>query len=85
MYHLGKISIPQSEIVNVISESHTPLISGYFGAGKIVIQLQKFCYWPRMNDTVPNYVKGCAIFTTSNPSNRKSGLYTQVSVHSHPS
>ena len=57
LYHLGKICIPQSERVHVIREAHTSLILGHFGVGKIVAQLQKFCYWPRMNDTVSKYVK----------------------------
>ena len=46
LYHLGKICIPQSEIVHVIREAHTSLISRHFGVGKIVERLQKFCYWP---------------------------------------
>ena len=47
-YHLGKLCIPQTKIVNIIQEAHTSLISGHFGVGKIVSQLQRFCYWPRM-------------------------------------
>ena len=58
LYHLGKIGIPQSERVHhVIREAHTSLISGHFGVGKPIAQLQKFCYWPQMNDTISKYVK----------------------------
>jgi len=36
LYHLGKLSIPRDERVNIIREAHTSLISGHFGVGKIV-------------------------------------------------
>ena len=44
LYHLGKICISQSERVHVIREAPASFISEYFGVGKIVAQLQKFCY-----------------------------------------
>jgi hypothetical protein len=84
LYHLGKICIPQSERVHVIREAHTSLISGHFGVGKTIAQLQKCCYWPRMNKTVSKYVKSCVMCATSKPSNRKLGLYTPLSVPSCP-
>ena len=84
LYHLGKICIPQSERVHVIRESHTSLISGYFGVGKTVARLQRYCYWPHMNATSSKYVKGCIMCATSKPGNRKLGLYTQLLVPSHP-
>ena len=56
LYHLGKICILQCERVHVIREAHTSLIPGHFGVGKVVAQLQNFCYWPRMNNTVSKYV-----------------------------
>ena len=71
-----------SERVHVIREAHTTLILGHFGVGKIVAQLQKFCYWPRMIDTMSKYVKGCVMCATSKPSNRKLGLYTPLLVPS---
>ena len=68
----------------MIREAHTSLILGHFGVGKIVAQLQKFCYWPRMNDTVSKYVKGYVMCAASNPSNRKLCLYTPLPIPSHP-
>ena len=85
LYHLGKFCIPRDERVNVIREAHTSLISGHFGVGKIVAQLQQYCYWSRMNDTVSKHIKGCVLCSTSNPSNRKLGLYTPLLVPSQPS
>jgi hypothetical protein len=65
LYHLGKLCIPQTERVNIIREAHTSLISGHFGVSKTVAQLQRFCYWPRMHETVSRYIKGCTMCATS--------------------
>ena len=60
--------MPQSERVHVIREVHTSLISGHFGVGKTVAQLQKFLYWPQINETMSKCVKGCVMCATSKPS-----------------
>ena len=84
LYHLGKICIPQSERVHVIREAHNSLTSWHFGVGKIVVELQKFCYWYQMNDTMSKYVKECFMCATSNPRNKMLGLYTPLPVPSRP-
>jgi hypothetical protein len=84
LYHLGKLCIPRDERVNVIREAHTSLISGHFGVGKTIAQLQRYCYWPRMNETISKYIKGCVMCATSKPSNIKLGLYMPLLVPSQP-
>jgi hypothetical protein len=84
LYHLGKLCIPQGERINIIREAHSSLIAGHFGVGKTVANLQRFCYWPRMNESVSRYVRGCSLCATSKPSNRKLGLYTPLPVPSRP-
>lgn len=76
LYDLGKLCIPQIERVNIIREAHTYLISGHFGVSKTIVQLQRFCYWPWMNEMVSRHIKGCTMCATSKPSNRNIGLYT---------
>ena len=71
LYHRGKLCIAQSERVHGIREAHTSLIARHFGVGKTIAQLQKFCYFPQMNDTVSKYVKGCVMCATSKPNNIK--------------
>ena len=58
---------------------------GQFGVSKTVAQLQRYCYWPKMHETVSRYVRGCTMCAKSKPSNRKLGLYTPLPVPSHPS
>jgi hypothetical protein len=44
--------------------------------------LQRYRYWPKMNESVSGYVQGCSLSATSKPSNRKLGLYTPLPVPS---
>jgi len=78
LYHCGKLCIPQIE-----REAPTSLISGHFGVSKTVAQLQRFYYWPEMNETISRYVRRCAMCAKRKPSNRKLGLYTPLLVPSH--
>jgi hypothetical protein len=69
LYHLGKLCIPQGERINIIREAHSSLIAGHFGVGKTVANLQRYCHWPKMNESVSIYVRGCSLCATSKPSN----------------
>jgi hypothetical protein len=82
LYHLGKLCIQQGERVNIIKETHSPLIAGHFGVGKMVANLQRYCYWPKMNGSVSRYARGCSLCATCKPSNIKLGLYTPLLVPS---
>jgi hypothetical protein len=84
LYHLGKLCIPQGERVNIIREAHSSLIVVHFGVGKMVANLKRYCYWPKMNEIVSRYVRGCSLCATSKPSNIKLGLYTPLPVPSCP-
>jgi hypothetical protein len=46
--------------------------------------LQGFCYWPQMKEIVTKYIKGCVMFSTCKPTNRKPELYSPLLVLSHP-
>ena len=41
--------------MHVIREAHSSCVSGNFGGGKIVALLQRYCYWPRMNETIHKF------------------------------
>ena len=84
LYHLGKLCIPQGERNNTTREANTSLISGHFGVGKTVANLQRYCYWPHMIDSVSIFIRGCYLCAISKPSNRKLGFYTPLLVPSCP-
>lgn len=50
----------------------------------MLAQLQRNCYWPRMNESVSRYVRECSLCVTSKPSNINLGFYTPLPVPSRP-
>jgi len=48
LFHLGKLCIPNGERNDIIREAHTSHILGYFVVGKTLANLQRYCYWPKM-------------------------------------
>jgi hypothetical protein len=84
LYHLGKLCIPWGERFNIIREAHSSLIAGHFGVGKTMANLQRYCYWPKMNESVSRYVRVFSLCATSIPSNIALGLYTPLPVPSRP-
>jgi hypothetical protein len=81
LYHLGKLCIPTSELVHAIREAHTYLVSGNFGVGKTMAHFQRFFYWTQMKEIVTKYVKGCVMFSTCKPTNRKLGYTHHFLFH----
>ena len=84
LFHLGKLCIPQGERLSVMRESHSSLISRHFRVIKTVAHLQRYCYWPRMIDSVSCFIRGCSMCATSKPSNRKLWFYMPLLVPSRP-
>jgi hypothetical protein len=84
LYNLGKLCIPQGERVNIIREVHSSLITGHFGVGKMMDNLQRHCYWPKINESVSRYVRGCSLCATSKSRNQKLGFYTPLPVPYRP-
>ena len=84
LYHLEKLCISKNEQAHVICEAHTSLIAGHFRVSKTLAHLQKYCYWPCMQETVTKYIKECVMCATSKPSNKKLGLYTPLPIPSRP-
>ena len=68
----------------MIREAHSSHIVGYFGIGKTLTHLQRYFYWPWMNETMSKYVRGCVMCSTSKPSNIKLGFYIPLPVPSRP-
>jgi hypothetical protein len=74
LYKLDKLCVPKGERLQLIREAHTSKVAGHFGVGKIVSNLQRYVYWPRMQEDVAQYIRGCILCCTSKPNNRKQGL-----------
>jgi len=50
LYHFNALCVPVDERIGLIRESHTSNISRYFGVGKTLYNLQRYVYWPKMQD-----------------------------------
>lgn len=68
----------------MIRETHSAHVSGHFGVGKTVAQLQRFYYWPRMNEKITKYIKGCVMCSPRKQNNKKLGLYMPLPFPSLP-
>jgi hypothetical protein len=72
--------VPKGEILHIIIEDSTSKVVGNFGVWKTVVKLQRYVYWIRMQEDVAWYIRGCMLCSTSNPINRKQGLYHPLHV-----
>ena len=75
IYHFNALCVLVGERIGLTREAHTSKIAGHFGVRKTLYNLQRYVYWPKMQDQVAKYIRGCSLCCTSKPSNRKSGLY----------
>ena len=50
LYRLDKICVPKGERVQLIKKACTSKVAGNFVVGKIVSNLQRYVYWPKMQE-----------------------------------
>ena len=65
-------------------ETHTSKVAGHFGITNTLQNLQTYVYWPRMQQDVARFMRGCTLCSISKPSNRKLGLYMPLPVPTRP-
>lgn len=68
----------------MIREAHTSKVAGNFGVRETVANLQRYVYWPKMQEQVARFIRGCMLCCTRKPSNRKEGLYHPLPVPTRP-
>jgi len=84
LYEIDKICVPKGKILYLIREALTSKVTGNFGVRKIIANLKRHLYWPRMQEDVSRYIIGCMLCCTSKPSNRNQGLYQPLLVPTWP-
>jgi hypothetical protein len=75
--NLDKLCVPKGERLQLIREAHISKVSGHFGVGKIVSSLQRYVYWPKMQEYVAQYIRGCILCCT-NKTNKEEGRYVII-------
>jgi len=63
LWHQGKIWIPNNEGIrtNLIRQHHDILQAGHGGPAKTMELVQRKYYWPKMRETIKQYIKNCDI------------------------
>ena len=84
LYMIVKLYVPKYERFYLIREAHTSKVARDFGVGKIVANLQRYVYWPRMQEYVTRYIRGFILCCTNEPSNKKQGLYHPLPIPTRP-
>lgn len=70
--------------MQLIKEVHTSKVARKFGVGKIVANLQRYVYWPKIKKHVARFIRECIICCSRKSSNRKQGLHRPLPVPTHP-
>ena len=73
LYRLGKLCVLKFKQLQLIREAHTSKVVRNFGVGKIVVNFLRYVFWPRMQEDVARFIRGCTPCYTSNLSNKKQG------------
>jgi hypothetical protein len=81
---MDKLCIPQERRVQFMREAHTSRFFGHFGVTKTRENLQRYMYWPKMQEHVEKIVRGCVLCNTSKPTNQKPGMYMPLPKPTRP-
>ncbi|KAK1377226.1 hypothetical protein POM88_033419 [Heracleum sosnowskyi] len=72
LYKGSLLCIPEDgDRLQWIREAHTFRVAGHFGVEKTLSNLRRYVVWPKMQNDVSRYVRGCKLCFTSKPANRK--------------
>ena len=74
LYNLDKPFVLKCEITQLIAKAHTSKFVGHFGVGKTIANLQRYVYWPRVQEDVTCFIRGCIFGCTDKLSNIEQGL-----------
>lgn len=78
-YKLDKLYVPHNQQISLLKETHSTLYGGHFGKQKTLHHLYCFFYWLHMHRDVLYFLKRCAVYCFSKPTNRKMGL--SITLH----
>jgi hypothetical protein len=84
IYKKDKLCVLKGEILHLIKQAHTLKVVGHFCVGNMVDSLQRYVYWPRMQEDIALYIRGCMLCCIRKPSNRNKGIYHPLLVPTRP-
>jgi hypothetical protein len=85
LYKFNQLCVPQSEDrLLLIKESHASACGGHFGTTKTILNLTRHFFWPTLSRQVEIFIRSCALYSQTKPSNRKHGLYQPLPIPARP-
>jgi hypothetical protein len=79
--HLGHLCVPTSGHADLIWAAHYSGMARRFGVEKIVVDLQKHFYWPKLRQDIIKYIKSFTSCVIAKSVVKKKGLYTLLLTH----
>lgn len=77
--------MPRSSLrENLIQEKHNGSLSGHFGVNKTQELVQRYYYWPRMNQYVRKYVETCIVCQKAKGTSSNASLYQPLLTPNRP-
>jgi hypothetical protein len=78
------LCIPRDRRTQLMREALTSRIAKNFGVTKAMSNLQRYVYWPKMQEQVAMFFRGCVLCITSKPRNGKLGQYMSLLMPNRP-
>jgi len=65
-----KLFVPSPLVLDLIKQAHVPPTSAHLGVAKTLERLKRYYYWPKMSQTVYNFVTSCESCKQNKPANQ---------------
>ena len=56
LYRLDKLCVAKGERLQLIRKAHISKVVGHFGVGKTMANLQRYVYWPKMQEYIVRFM-----------------------------
>ena len=85
-YHHGKLYLPNQESLRfrILQESHDQPMTGHPGVARTYEVLQHSYYWPKIVNSMRQYIRNCHICSRAKPASDKQGELLPLPVLSQP-
>ena len=80
LYRLDKLCVLKVDQLQLIRETHTSKVVRNFGVGNTISNLKRYVYWPKMQELVARFIRGCMPCCIRKPRNKKHGLYHPLTI-----
>ena len=81
----NQLCVPKGSVrENIVKEKHCGSLAGHFGIDKILEQVRRFFYWPKMQANIRKFVECCIICQKAKGISSNTRLYTPLPMPTKP-